>query len=74
MSGWRKKQIAEQLSAREKCDILLAALFPCQEDLKKQWWEGPNKAFGGSSPLVILDQDPDSVLKYLYCQFSGEYS
>jgi hypothetical protein len=73
MTGWRKKQVANQLGAREKCDIILAALFPCQEELQRAWWSSANKAFNESTPLEILDQDPDSVVKYLYCQISGEY-
>jgi len=73
MTGWRKRQIAE-LTARERGDVLLAALFPCQSELQEKWWISPNKAFGESTPLEILDQDPDCVLKYLYCQFSGDYS
>lgn len=74
MSGWRKKQVTEQLSPREKCDIMLAALFPCQQELQEKWWTSANKAFDESSPLEILDQNPELVLKYLYCQFSGDYS
>jgi hypothetical protein len=74
MTGWRKKQVADAIGAREKCDIMLAALLPCQEELQQAWWNSANKAFNESTPLEILDQDPDSVVKYLYCQFSGEYS
>lgn len=73
MTGWRKRQIVE-LTAREKGDILLAALFPNQSKLQETWWMSPNLAFDKSTPLEILDKDPDRVLQYLYCQFSGDYS
>ena len=73
MTGWRKRQITE-LGAREKCVIMLASLFPDQPELQEMWLTSANKAFGGSTPLEILDQDPDSVVKYLYCQFSGDFS
>ena len=73
MTGWRKRQITE-LGAREKCVTMLASLFPDQPELQEKWWTNANKAFNGSSPLEILDQNPESVLKYLYCQFSGDFS
>jgi len=55
------------------CDRLLANLFPNQQDMCEKWWNSPNKAFSDLEPIRALDQNPQTVVQYLYSQFSGDY-
>lgn len=46
-----------------KCLNLLEALVGPK--LMVQWWESPNRAFEGRTPLEQFKRDPHSVLAYL---------
>lgn len=61
------------LTNQERCDLILASLFPNQQDLIEKWWTSPNKAFGDVTPEQIFAEDEQVVVKYLYAQISGDY-
>jgi folate-dependent tRNA-U54 methylase TrmFO/GidA len=56
----------------DKYNRILYALLG-SEELVQKWWESPNKAFDGMTPIEMLDQDKDRVKNYLLAQLSGEY-
>ena len=56
----------------EKYNRILHALLG-SEELVKQWWSSPNKAFDGMTPYEMLDRDKDRVKNYLLGQLSGDY-
>jgi len=56
----------------DKYNRILHALLGSDE-LVKQWWASPNKAFDEMTPYEMLDQDKDRVKNYLLAQLSGEY-
>jgi hypothetical protein len=56
----------------DKYDRILYSLLGSQE-LVKQWWVSPNKAFDEMTPYEMLDRDKDRVKNYLLAQLSGEY-
>ena len=55
-----------------RCSKVLMALLG-SEELVKQWWDSPNRAFDGETPLKTLDSNPESVIRYIISQLSGEY-
>lgn len=62
------------LTNQERCDIILASLFPDQPLLIEKWWTSPNKAFDLSTPSRMFEQDESRVVKYLYGQLNSDYS
>ena len=56
----------------DKYDRILHALLGSNE-LVKQWWASPNKAFDEMTPIEMLNRDEARVKKYLLAQLSGEY-
>jgi hypothetical protein len=62
------------LTNQKRCDLILASLFPNQQDLIERWWTSPNKAFGEITPEQMFAKDEQVVVKYLYAQISGDYS
>lgn len=61
------------LTNQERCDLILASLFPKQQDLIEKWWTSPNKAFGEITPEQMFAEDEQAVVKYLYAQISDDY-
>ncbi len=62
------------MNKREKCSALVETLFPNQEHLWDKWWNSPNNAFNKQTPNEMFEQNPDVVLRYLLCQYNGDYS
>jgi hypothetical protein len=56
----------------EKYNRILHALLG-SEELVKQWWASPNRAFDDISPIEMWDRDKDRVKNYLLGQLSGDY-
>ena len=62
------------MTDKEKCDKMLAALFPGQPALHEKWWASPNRAFDMQTPEQTLAEQPQYVVNYLLGQFNGDYS
>lgn len=56
---------------RKRCDALITAMVG--KDLVEQWWNGPNKAFGGDTPEQIYSVAPSIVYAYLMKCLEGEW-
>ena len=57
----------------EQFNRILHALLGSQE-LVKQWWASPNKAFDEMTPIEMLNRDEARVKNYLLAQLNGDYS
>lgn len=56
---------------RARCEALITAMVG--KDLVDQWWNSPNKAFGGDTPEQIYSVAPSAVYAYLMKSSEGEW-
>jgi hypothetical protein len=56
---------------RARCEALVMAMVG--QELAPQWWNGPNRAFGGDTPEQIYSVAPSAVYAYLMKSAEGEW-
>jgi hypothetical protein len=52
---------------------LIQGLLGHDEAIVQLWWNSPNKAFQGNTPLSEWNQSPESVLSYLRVCINGAW-
>ena len=57
---------------REHANQLLIGLIG--RDNLDAWWNISNKAFSYTSPNEVWKTEPEKVIRYLNCQYSGDFS
>lgn len=61
----------EQQLMRKRCEVIVTALVG--QELADQWWNGPNRAFGGDTPEQMYSVTPSVVYAYLMKSLEGEW-
>ena len=54
---------------KQRCDEMIYALVGA--DLFESWWNGPNKAFKGETPLSVFQTNQKDVYDYLMGVYNG---
>lgn len=60
---------SHKIDPKEYADALVASLIG--ENQVEQWWNSPNRAFNGFTPLETWERENTKVLSYLYNHIYG---